>query len=206
MIVVRDLRECADLFMKYGVNFSEDNADGPFRCGALFVLSQLACLSEYDRFLFDVSGSLGGEVRSACVKDCACGGLEDGLSVPPEDDRILRFVCDVFGGCSLDELKSVLKELSFRDDGMPELLSAGRYGSVSIEPSEEDLFKIRLCYNAYKDNRSGECDKVVFNGVSFYIYDFDVTEDLLNDLLRFSSEADEDAYVVCMDGGRPVCF
>lgn len=204
MIAIRNSEDCSDLFLKYGVSFSKDNPDRVFGCGALFIISQLACLSKYGCYLFDMSGRLNEKVCSSSDKDPVYGRAENYPSVSPEADNILRFVCDVFGQCSIDELRSILESLSFWDDGNSSLLSAGRFGTVSVEPSENDLFRIHECYNAYIENRAFEEKPLIFNGVRFYCYDIDVTDDLLKELESISLRASDKAYVVYLDNGKLV--
>ena len=215
-----DAISVAKYLLKQGLDTDKNCFDGNMKLQKLLVLANLVSLAERDVPLFDdkilafEQGCVIEDIRLRYKNDFN-SLIADSHSFNPtftkEEYDILNLTIALFGKLSARELSKINHTFSFWRTALENSTNSSGYRDkskaiVTVDAMREELKRVKTTIAAYRDTLSDNQAVETINGINFYYTpnDPELTEDILDELYRFSLVADENAYSVYIDNGSLV--
>ena len=221
-IYMKDVYEFAKYFIKKGLDSSPNTYDGNMKLQKMLVFANLVSIAEGKGKLFseDIlaykNGCVVEKVRLRYKNDYY-DFKKDSDNFNPDfsqsEYEILNKTIDIFGDASAKELSEINHTFDFwKNAYQSSMLGNGNYNQqlaiVDIADIEKEIDKMKLILDAY-ENTQDDTDKFeIINGVKYY-YDsneIELTDKVIEELERFSLDADEKTYSIYMDDGDMVIY
>ncbi len=217
---MRDVYDFAKYFIKNNVDSFPNTFDGNMKLQKMLVFANLISISEYNELLFDEQ-ILAFE-NGCVVEKIRLRYKNDYISFKDDSDRyepdfsekeydILRLTTEIFGKASARELSDINHTFAFWKDAYVKGTDSNGYHDknnsiVNILFDSEDIKKVHEIVSAYKEVMENVSAKELINGVTFYYDDLILTDQIINELEKFSLTADDDTYSVYVDSGKLVIY
>lgn len=217
---MRDVYDFAKFFIKNGADSMSNTIDGNMKLQKLLVLSNLACIAEYGKPLFEdeilafKNGCVVEKVRLRYKHDYIAF-KHDSEDFEPEfseeEYKVLNLVMKIFGDASARELSEINHTFTFWKEAFDNGTDDSGYHSksrsvVDMMAQTEDINRMREIICAYNDVSNDIASYEIINGVTFYYDDFVLTDEIIERLENFSLSAEDDAYSVYVDNGKLVIY
>lgn len=217
---MRDVYDFAKFFIKKGADSSPNTFDGNMKLQKLLAFSNLASIAEFGEPLFGDpvlafrNGCVVEKVRLRYKNDYIAFKRDSDFFQPDFSEReyeILNLIMAIFGNASAKELSDINHTFTFWkksfDNGTD---SAGYHNKsmsiVDMASQYSDLEKMREIIAAYKETSYDITASEIINGITFYFDGFVLTDDIIDQLEKFSLSADDDTYSIYLDNGRLVIY
>lgn len=217
---MRDVYDFAKFFIKNGADSAPNTYDGNMKLQKMLVLAEMAHLAQYQELLFsdDIlafeNGLVVEKVRLRYRNDYL-GFKSDSEKFNPDFEEkeyeTLNAVIGVYGHLSARELSNLNHQFKSWQQAYQNGISQNGYHDkkksiVKFDTFPEDIEAVGRAIKAYKETRKTASRYEVVNGITFYYDDIVMTDELIEELEKFSKVCDEDAYSVCQDDGRLVIY
>lgn len=217
---MRDAYDFAKFFIKNGADSRPNTRDGNMKLQKLLVFADLVNIAEYgeplfgDKVLAFENGCVVEKVRLRYKNDYSSLRRDSELFQPDFSDReyeTLRIVMAIFGSASARELSDINHTFDFWKSAFENGTSSTGYHDkemsvVDMTSQSADIDRMRKIILSYRENENDEPRSETVNGVKFYFKDFELTDDIRDQLESFSLSADDDTYSVYLDNGRLVIY
>lgn len=217
---MRDVYEYAKYFIKNGADTNPDTYDGNMKLQKLLMLADLANIAEYGVPLFEEpvlafrNGCVVEKVRLRYRNDYP-SFKRDSDSFDPdfseEEYGVLNLVLSIFGDVSARELSKMNHTFEFWKAAYEASIVDGGFHDktrsvVDMMSQAGDIERMREVIRAYRESCRDTMAREVINGVTFYYDGFEMTDEVIEQLVVFSFDAEEDSYSVYMDDGKLVVY
>ena len=210
----------AKFLLKKGADTVPNSFDGNMKLQKLLTFSDVICLSEYNRRLFSdpvlafQNGCVVESIRIRYNKDYNEFKKDSDLFDPDfteEEYNVLKLTLGIFGEASARELSKLNHTFAFWADSYRRGTQSNGFHDkeksiVRFEDYPEEIKRVGGIVKAYKESENDIMACEIVNGVKFYYDGFSLTEDILNELDRFSLAAEDEAYSMYFDDGRLVIY
>ena len=209
----------AKFFLKRGLDTNRNSYDGNMKLQKLLFFADFISISETGKALFPepilafTNGCVVESVRLRYKNDCL-GFCQDSEAFQPDFTQqeydILNLTADIFGKLTARELSELNHSFSFWKAAYERSKDENGYKNKDlaiIKNSEmlEEIQRIKLVIEQYKTNRTERSASEIVNGVTFYhLPDFELSDEIMEELDKFSIVADEDAYSIYFEDGNLV--
>ena len=215
-----DVFDYAKFLLKQNLDTKRNTFDGNMKLQKLLVFADLVSLAERGKRLFDDEilafehGCVIEKVRLRYKNDCT-GFVADSREFNPEFSQeeydVLNLTISLFGNLSARELSDINHAFSFWNIAYHRSIESDGFRDknnavVSLDTMREDIDRVRNMIAAFRDTQSENQAKEVINDVVFHYTPNDpvLTDELLEQLYRFSLSASEQAYSIFLDNGSLV--
>ncbi len=219
-IKMRDVYDFAKFFIKNGADSKPNTYDGNMKLQKLLVFADLANIAEYGEPLFDdnvlafENGCVIEKVRIKYKNDYAAFRCDSEAYQPDFSEReykILKMILEIFGGASARELSDINHTFDFWKSAFENGTSSTGYHNkamsvVDMMSQKSDIQKMREIISAYRENQNIVTINKTINGVTFYLEGLTLTDNIIEQLEKFSLFAEDDTYSVYLDNGRLVIY
>lgn len=210
---MRDVYDFAKYYIKNGADSLPNTYDGNMKLQKLLVFADFASIVEYGEPLFneDVlafqNGCVVEKVRLRYKNDYNGFKRDSELFQPDftgKEYDVLNTTLGIFGKVSARELSEVNHTFRFwaeayhkgtDDTGFHDK----KYSVVNMTGYSEDIERMKEIVKAYKDSLKDAVSTEVVNGITFYYDGLELTDDLLEELYKFSLSAEDNAYSIYLD-------
>lgn len=217
---MRDVYDFAKFFIKNGADSLPNTYDGNMKLQKLLVLANLANVAEYGELLF------GEEVlafKNGCVvekvrlryKNDYLGFKHDSDAFEPDfserEYEVLNLIMSIFGSATAKELSEINHTFRFWLDAFEKGTDSSGFHDksrsvVDMVSQKEDIDQMKEIIAAYQDSSNDMVAREIINGITFYYDGFKLTDEMIEQLEAFTSDADDDSYSVYLDDGRLVVY
>lgn len=210
----------AKYFIKNGADSAPNTFDGNMKLQKMLVLADMIHIAQYNRPLF--KEKILAPENGCVVEEIRLRYKNDYYGLKADSDRFDQKFADeeyktlnaaiwIFGHVSARELSELNHQYeSWKQAYDAGLLHDGSHDKeksiVDLSAYPGDIAAVKAAVEAYERSQGESHEKEVVNGVTFYYDGLIMTDRLLSELEAFSAVCDEDAYTVCMDGGRLVIY
>ena len=217
---MRDAYDFAKFFIKNGADSTPNTYDGNMKVQKLLTLANMVHLAKYGRLLFSdpvlafQNGCVIEKVRLRYKNDYI-GLKEDSDSYNPdfteEEYQTLSTVLDIFGKVSARELSGLNHTFkswneAYKNGTMKTGFHDKTKSIVDFSQYPEDIEAVKRSVDAYEESKKHTEKCEIINGVTFYYDDMTLSDELLEQLEKFSRVCDDDVYSICVDDGRLVIY
>lgn len=213
--------DVAKYFMKSSPVSYQDTLDSNIKLQKMLFFAQLVSLSERQEPLFSdeihafehgcVVESIRLRYRNN-YKELQKESLDYHPSFSDSEYNVLNLTTGIFGSLSSKELSELNHALPCwcRSHERSECRPGYHEKNLSIIPTEEllaEVEKVKSVIDAYRTSRSDGLLEKVIQGVTFsYASDFEMTDEVIQELEEFAQDADDNAYSVYLDDGELVVY
>lgn len=217
---MRDVYDFAKYFIKIGADSKPNTRDGNMKLQKLLVFADLANIAVNGELLFKERvlafeyGCVVEKVRLRYQNNYK-EFRRDSETFQPDfsesEYEILNLVMEIFGHASAKELSEINHTFNFwkeaYDRGTDEFGYHHKGDSVvDMLSQQSDIEKMRKIISAYRVSSNYATASDTINGVTFNYDGFTLTDDIIDQLEKFSLNAEEDTYSVYLDNGRLVIY
>jgi uncharacterized phage-associated protein len=217
---MKDVYDFAMYFIKNGADVRPNTYDGNMKLQKLLVLSDLVSIAEYGELLFDnevlafKNGCVIEKVRLRYKNDYIGFKRDSDLYQPDFTEKeynILNLTMEIFGNASAKELSEINHTFNCWKSAFDNGTSSTGYHDkkqsvVDLMAQTDDINRMKEIILAYREVASSASSSESINGVTFYYDGFHLTDEIIDQLERFSLSAEDDAYSVYLDDGRLVIY
>jgi len=219
---MRNAYDIAKYFISLDLDTNRNKIDGNIKLQKLLFFANMLSLAEYNQPLFNDDilaynqGCVIENIRLKYKNDCA-GFVRESKEFNPQfttdEYKILDLCVSIFGKLSARELSELNHSFDFwkrayndsdRGDGYRDKNRA----IVSVEAMQREAIKINDVVAAYKKTQEENNVSETVYGVEF-IYspsDLELTDEMIDELVEFSINADEPTYNIYLDNGKLVIY
>lgn len=217
---MRDVYDFAKYFLKNGADSLPNTYDGNMKLQKLLVLANLAYVAEFGELLFSdevlafKNGCVVEKVRLRYKNDYN-GFYTDSLNYQPDftenEYSVLNDVMAVFGSATAKELSEINHTFNFWKEAFEKGTDETGFHDKSLSvvdmlSQKEDIEKMKEILNSYQVSSNNVEAYEIINGITFYYDGFKLTDEMIDQLETFTSNADDDTYSVYLDDGRLVIY
>ncbi len=217
---MKDVYDFAKFFIKNGADSMPNTYDGNMKLQKLLVLADLANIAEYGEPLFNdqvlafQNGCVVEKVRLRYKNDYIGFKRDSDVYQPDFSEReymIRNLIMSIFGSATARELSDINHTFHFWkvafDNGTDRTGYHDKTLSVVDMMSQtEDINRMREIISAYREAANDVTASEIINGVTFYYDGFVLTDEIIDQLEKFSLSAEDDTYSVYLDHGRLVIY
>lgn len=217
---MNDVYAYAKYLLKKGADSTPNTFDGNMKLQKLLVFADFVNIVQNDEPLFDdevlafENGCVIEKVRIRYKEDYQ-GLKEDSDRFEPDftdkEYDTLNLTLNVFGQASAKELSSINHTFSFWktafENGTTETGYHDKTKSVvNMLSDRSDIDRMKNIIEAYRESEKDVTAREVINGVTFYYDGFTLTDGMIDELERFSRNAEDSDYSVYLDEGKMVVY
>lgn len=219
---MKDVYDYAKFFIKKGLDSTPNTYDGNMKLQKLLLFANLISIAEGNGQLFSEkilaykNGCVVEKVRLRYKNDYL-GLKEDSDLFNPDfsqsEYEILKKTIDIFGDATAVELSEINHTFDFWKNAYDNSkLANGNYNQclavVNLSDIEKEIDRIKLILQAYEDTQDESNHYEIINGVTYYYEpnEIQLTDDVIEELERFSLEAEDETYSIYMDDGEMVIY
>lgn len=211
----------AKLLMKRNLDSNPNTYDGNMKLQKLLFFANYISLIQRGVPLFKEkirafeNGCVVEEVRLRYKNDYA-SLLTDSKEYTPnfsqDEYDIINLTAEMFGKLSARELSDINHCFLFWKNAYERSKDANGYRDkdLCVVSAEEMMFeqdKLKSVINEFNENKSERAFSELINGVTFYYSsDFVMTDEIIDELYKFSKCAEDTAYSVYIEDGSLVVF
>lgn len=217
---MRDVYDFAKFFIKNGADSISNTYDGNMKLQKLLVLADFANIVENgeplfaDQVLAFRNGCVVEKVRLRYKNDYIALKKDSDAFEPDftqSEYAILNMILAIFGNATARELSDINHSFSFWKTAYEKgTTSSGFHDKaqsvVDMTSQAEDIARMREIISAYRDTSHDAMRSEIVNGVTFYYDNFELTDEIIDQLDAFSLLADDDIYTVYLDDGKLVIY
>jgi len=219
-LVVSGVYEYAKFFIKQDQENRRNTFDGNMKLQKLLVFADLISLAERNVPLFDdiiLAYQQGCVIESVRIRyrDNYNSFVKDSLEYNPDFSQdildVLNLTSLLFGKLSARELSDINHSFMFWKNAYNKSIESDGFRDrnkaiVTVDAMREELDKIHKIIKAYRETQKENFAKETINGIDFYYSPAELTlsDNILDQLYRFSLSACEMTYSVYVDSGRLV--
>lgn len=213
--------DVAKLFIKHDLDKPKNKFDGNMKLQKLLFFADLISISEFDRPLFNddilafENGCVVEKVRLRYQNDYL-SFCKDSISFDPdftqEEYDVIKLTEGIFGNVSARELSRLSHTFqcwkeSFERSKDENGFKHKERAVISIDARRAEANRMKNIIAAYKRDSAIPYRTEVINGITFsFVPGFQITEDVIENLERFSATAEDDAYTVYEEHGEMVIY
>lgn len=217
-IAMKDVYDFAKFFIKNSADSIPNTYDGNMKLQKLLVFANLVNLAQFDELLFDdevlafTNGCVVEKVRLRYKNDYY-GLKRDSDRFEPDftenEYKVLNTVLDIFGDATARELSELNHTFDFWKDAYKKGTDAVGYHDkvksvVNFRAQSDDVERMKEVLDAYQQSVNDQTASEVINGVTYYYDDIQLSDEIIDQLERFSLAAEEDVYSIYLDDGKLV--
>ena len=209
---MRDVYDFAKFFIKNGADSIPNTYDGNMKLQKLLVFANLINLSQFDELLFGeevlafTNGCVVEKVRLRYKNDYY-GLKRDSDRFEPDftenEYKVLNMVLDIFGNATARELSELNHTFNFWKDAYKKGTDKVK-SVVNFRVQSDDVERMKEVLDAYQQSVNGQTASEVINGVTYYYDGVQLSDEIIDQLERFSLAAEEDVYSIYLDDGKLV--
>lgn len=215
---MRDVYDFARFFIKNGADSMPNTYDGNMKLQKLLVFANFVNFVQFDELLFGdevlafTNGCVIEKVRLRYKNDYY-GFKQDSDRFQPDftesEYEVLKTVLDIFGNATARELSELNHTFDFWIDAYQKGTNASGYHDknksvVNFMEQSDDIERMREVLAVHQQSVNDITASEVINGVTYYYDGFGLTDEIINQLERFSLEAEDNVYSVYLDDGKLV--
>lgn len=217
---MRDVYDFAKYFIKNGADSIPNTYDGNMKLQKLLVLANFANIVENEEPLFADqvlafrNGCVVEKVRLRYKNDYIAFKKDSDAFEPDftqSEYAILNMILAVFGTATARELSDINHTFHFWKSAYERGTDASGFHDkaksvVDMASDAEDIARMREIISAYRETSSDAMRSEIINGVTFFYDNFELTDEIIDQLDAFSWLADDDMYTVYLDDGKLVVY
>lgn len=213
--------DVAKVFIKKGLDTNRNKFDGNMKLQKLLFFANLISLSEKGKPLFEDSfnafsnGCVIESIRLRYRNDCANLCADSSVFEPnfsQDEYDVVNLTVELFGDLSARELSEINHTFDFWNNAYKRSLQADGYKNkdsslITLDEMLSEVKKMKYVIEQFKNTAYERMCEEVVNGIKFYYStDFEMTDEVLEQLVEFSREAEDSSYSVYFEEGNLVIY